>query len=196
MDNPAFQNDSGVLGQPPKKPLKRANSTLTPTNKLWHLTQAPQSKLCRCNSVLVPQTCCPEQVQGPNSIDYPFFAKKSPAKNILTYNSVWSKNFWSNSFNRLHDSSPNFHKFPSSKAHSVATIYDPQFLTSKTAYSGSHSLHHHHEEPWPGGRLDWWWHPSFQKAAAIFCVFILTLLMMILLGMYNFRYVCFLHTYY
>lgn len=140
MDNPTFQSYPSVVN-PAKKPLTRANSTLTPTNKSWRLTQMPKPKLCRCNSVLVPKNCCEDNTKnymdGPASLDYPFFSSKLMAKNIISDNSLWTKEFWSEKYNRLHNSSPDFEKFPSSQT-GVSTIYDPQFLSSKLGYSSSH----------------------------------------------------------
>uniref|UniRef100_A0A1B6K3W3 SEA domain-containing protein n=1 Tax=Homalodisca liturata TaxID=320908 RepID=A0A1B6K3W3_9HEMI len=173
MDNLAFHNDEGVPARHPKKILARANSTLTPTNKSWHLTQASRPKLCRCDSVLTTKQCCADDgdnhVDGPTSLDYPFFAKKSPTKNILSDNSLWTKEFWSDNFSRLHDTSPPFHKFPASKS-GVATIYDPQFLSSKFGYSGSH---HSGDQGGQGWR---WTTPPGQKLVALLCALLLTLL--------------------
>lgn len=140
MDNPAVLTYPSVVN-PPKRPLTRANSTLTPTNKSWRLTQMPKSKLCRCNSVLVPKSCCEDDAKSyldePASLDYPFFSSKLMAKNIISDNSPWTKEFWSERYNRLHSSSPDVEKFPSSQT-GVSTIYDPQFLSSKLGYSSSH----------------------------------------------------------
>ncbi|XP_054268488.1 uncharacterized protein LOC128990218 isoform X1 [Macrosteles quadrilineatus] len=179
MDNPAFQNDNGVTRHPhPKKQLTRANSTLTPTTKSWHLTQAPRSKLCRYNSVLDTKTCCDDNknnIDGPQSLDYPFFAKKSPSKNILSDHTMWT-------YNRLHDS-PVFQK------PGVSTIYDPQFLSSKFGYSGTHHSLGEKElkkEWWPGGLFGGFrWEVgepgakrirTSQKVAALLCALVLTLL--------------------
>lgn len=177
MDNPAFQNDKGVTVKPSKKQLTRTNSTLTPTSKSWHLTQMPRSKLCRCNSVLVPKHCCAEDAEnhldGSKSLEYPFIANKLQTKNIFNENPLWTKEFWSDSYNRLHDSSPAFQSFSASKP-GVATIYDPHFLSSKFGYSGSHHTVSHNEK-----RKDWWIRRSFlssHRVAAILCALVLTLL--------------------
>uniref|UniRef100_A0A1B6LW04 SEA domain-containing protein n=1 Tax=Graphocephala atropunctata TaxID=36148 RepID=A0A1B6LW04_9HEMI len=175
MDNPAFHNDEGVPTRHPRKPLARANSTLTPTTKSWHLTQAPRAKLCRCNSVLTSKDCCADNsdphADGPTSLDYPFFANKSPTKNILCDNSLWTKEFWSDSFSRLHDTSPPFLKFPASKS-GVATIYDPQFLSSKFGYSGTHRS----GDGSQGGQGPRWHSPTHQRLLALLCALLLTLL--------------------
>lgn len=177
MDNPAFQNDKGSSSKPSKKHLTRTNSTLTPTSKSWHLTQMPRSKLCRCNSVLVPKLCCAEDAEnsfdGSTSLEYPFFSNKLPQKNNLNENPLWTKEFWSDNYNRLHDSSPAFQSFCTSKS-GVATIYDPHFLSSKFGYSGSHHTASNKEN-----KKDWWLGRSFSsshRVAAILCAIVLTLL--------------------
>lgn len=159
MDNLSFRIDDGVLK---KKPLTRANTILTPTDRLWNMTQALRPK---------PQTCCTDNLQRQTSLDYPFFSNKSPAKNVLNYDWIWA--------DRLQKTQAN--NTPWGKSYSVAAIYEPQLLSPKTAYAGSY---HPPQKPWPG-RYNWWWHPAFQKWFAITCAFFLTVLIMLLLRKLN-----------